>query len=120
MNLIGFNSAVIREKPDGPRDLNKVIKREHHPVSTVDDITLRLCGATLFSKCEDAQGYWKFPLAKESQALMTFNMQKGRHKFFRMPFVLRMPQDIFQRKIDQTYDKYQSAAEFADIYTSVW
>ena len=40
------NSLVIREKPNGrlricldPKDFNKAIKREHHPVPTLDDIT---------------------------------------------------------------------------------
>ena len=45
-----INSFVIREKPAGrlyiyldPKDLNKVIKKEHHPVPTVDVITPRVC-----------------------------------------------------------------------------
>ena len=40
------NELVIREKPNGslricldPKDLNKAIKQEHHPVPTLDDIT---------------------------------------------------------------------------------
>jgi hypothetical protein len=39
------SSLVIAEKPDGqirlcldPRDLNKAIKRHHHPMSIVDEI----------------------------------------------------------------------------------
>ena len=50
------NSLVVREKPNGslricldPKDLNKAIKREHYPVPTVDMVTNRLQGATLFS-----------------------------------------------------------------------
>ena len=45
------NSLVIREKPNcsvriclDPKDLNKAIKQEHHPVPTLDDITPRLYG----------------------------------------------------------------------------
>ena len=73
------NSLLSREKPNGslcicinPKNLNKTIKREHHPVPTVDDITPRLCGTTLFFKLDAAQSYWNVPLAKESQALTQF------------------------------------------------
>ena len=60
----GSNALVICKKPNGrlrtcldPTDLNKVIKREQHPVPTVDDITPILCGSTLFSKPDAKQGY---------------------------------------------------------------
>ena len=49
------NSLVVREKPNGslrvcldPKDLNKAIKREHYPVPTVDMVTTKLHGSTLF------------------------------------------------------------------------
>ena len=49
------NSLVVREKPNGslrvcldPKDLNKTIKREHYPVPTVDMVTTKLHGSTLF------------------------------------------------------------------------
>ena len=51
------NGLVTHKKPNGrlgtcldPKDLNKVIKREHHPVPIVDSITPKLCGSILFSK----------------------------------------------------------------------
>ena len=87
---------------------------EYQPVPTVDDITLRLCGATHFPKLDAAQGYLIVPLVKESQALTTFNTHKGRHKFLRMPNGLRMSQDIFKRKTDQAYENCRGAAGIAD------
>ena len=48
------NSLVIREKENGrlrlcfdPKDLNKTIKREHHPIPTQEEITPELAGAKL-------------------------------------------------------------------------
>ena len=59
------NALVIHEKPNGrlrtcldPKDLSKVIKREHYSVPTVDDITPKLCGSTLLFKLDVRQGYW--------------------------------------------------------------
>ena len=87
------NLLVIREKPDGrlhisldPSDLNKVIKREHHPVPTVHDITPRLHRShtilqtgycIVLLECSTYQGI---------TSLEMFNMHKGRYKFLRMPF----------------------------------
>ena len=56
------NSLVIREKENGrlrlcldPRDLNKAIKREHHLIPTLEEITPKLAGAKLFSKLDARQ-----------------------------------------------------------------
>ena len=70
------NSLVIREKPNGslricldPKDLNKAIKREHYPVPTVDMVTNRLQGATLFSHLDGKSAYWNVELDEESSKL---------------------------------------------------
>ena len=49
------NSLVVRKKQNGSlrvcldlRDLNKAIKKEHYPVPTVESVTTRLHGSTLF------------------------------------------------------------------------
>ena len=50
------NSLVIREKENGrlrlcldPKDLNKAIKREHHPIPTLEEITPRFSGASFLA-----------------------------------------------------------------------
>ena len=61
----GIKALVIHKKPNGrlrtcldPRDLNKVIKREHHPFPTVDNIMPKLYRFTLFSKLDAKHGHW--------------------------------------------------------------
>ena len=51
-----------------------------------------------FSKLDAAQSNRNVPLAKESQALITFNTHKIRSKFLRKPFSLRMSKRHFQKK----------------------
>ena len=116
-----FNTLVICKKSNGrlrtcldPEDLNKVIKTEHHPVPIVDDITPKLHGSTLFSKCNIKQGYWNVKQDEKSSYVTTFNTQRGRYRFLRMPFGLRMWQDIFQKKTDETYEKCSIAVRIAD------
>ena len=90
------------------------MKRENHSVPTVDSITPKLCGSTPFSKFDAKQGYWNIKLDGESSYLTTFNTHRGRYRFLRMPFGLRMSQDIFQKKIDETYEKCRGAVGIAD------
>ena len=95
------NSLVIREKGNGwlrlcldPKDLNKVIKREHHPIPSLEEITPKLEGAKLLSKPDAHNGYWNVKLEEESSYLTTFNTPFGWYRFLRMLFGLQMSQDI--------------------------
>ena len=118
------NSLVIREKENGPlclcldpKDLNKTIKREHHPIPTLEEITPKLAGAKLFSKLDARNGYWNVKLDEESLYLTTFNTPFGQYRFLRMPFGLRTSQDIFQFKIDEKYHDFLGAIRIADDVT---
>ena len=119
------NSLVIREKENGrlclcldPKDLNKAIRREHHPIPTLEEITPKLAGAKLFRKLDGRNGgYWNVKLDEESSKRTIFNTPFGRYRFLRMPFGLRMNQDIFQFKIDETYRDCQGATGIADDVT---
>ena len=94
--------------------MNKAIKREHHPIPTLEEITPKLAGAKLFSKLDARNGYWNVKLDEESSYLTIFNTPFGRYRFLRMSFGLRMSQDIFQFKIDETYRDCQGAIGIAD------
>lgn len=106
------NSMVAAEKPRtgelrvclDPKDLNKVIKRPHYPLPTLEDITSKLAGACYFSVMDARSGYWAIKLTEESSKLTTFNTVFGRYRFLRLPFGLKSSQDEFQRKVDETYE----------------
>ena len=97
-----------------PKYLNEAIKREHHPIPTLEQITPKLCGSTLFSKLDAEQGYWNVKLDAASTLMPTFHTPFGRYKFLRRPFGLRMSQDLFQQKIDQTYENCNVPVGIAD------
>ncbi|CAB3991427.1 transposon Tf2-1 poly [Paramuricea clavata] len=110
------NSIVIREKPNGrlrlcldPKDLNEAIMRDHYPTPTLEEITPY--------KIDARNGYWNVKLDDESSYLTTFNTPNGRYRFLRMPFGLRMSQDVFQFKIDETYRNCPGATGIADDIT---
>ena len=87
-----------------PKYLNEAIKREYHPIPTLEQITPKLCGFTLFSKLDAKQRYWNVKLDAASSFMTNFYTPFGRYKFLRMPFGLRMSQDFFQRKVYPTYE----------------
>ncbi|GFO17503.1 polyprotein [Plakobranchus ocellatus] len=103
---------VIVEKQDSkdirlcldPRNLNKAIKREHHPLPTNEEITTRLTGAKEFSKLEANSGYWQIPLDEDSQLLTTFNTPQGRYCFTRMPFGITSAQEVFHKRIHEAFE----------------
>ena len=97
-----------------PKDLNAAIQREHHVTPTLEEILPKLTGATVFSLVDAKCGYWNVVLDKESSYLTTFNSSFGRYRFNRMPFGLKMSQDIFQTKIDQTFEGCEGVAGIAD------
>ena len=87
------NSLVIVEKPNGdlrlcldPRELNKVLKREHFQLPTFEEISTRIAGAEYYTKLDANKGYWQIQLSEESSFLTTMNTPYGRYRFTRMPY----------------------------------
>ena len=120
------NSMVVVEKPAGglricldPRDLNKAIQREHYQLPTFDEISSRLTGSTLFSKLDANKGYWQIPLDEDSMKLTTFNTPFGRYQFTRLPYGIHSAQEVFHKRISQTFeDMGQIETDIDDIL--VW
>ncbi|KAK7912921.1 hypothetical protein WMY93_013132 [Mugilogobius chulae] len=116
------NGLVVAEKRNtgrlrvclDPRDLNKAIKRPYYPLPTLDDITPKLAGAQYFSVLDARSGYWNIQLTHESSLLTTFNTIFGRYRFLRLPFGIISAQDIFQRKIDETYSGLNGVVAIVD------
>ena len=119
MNSIVVN---IKDTPSGkkirlcldPKDLNKNIRREHYHTRTFDEILPKLFGKKYFSVLDTKKGYWHVELDEDSSLLTTFNTPFGRFKFNRMPFGLLMSQDVFQPKLDATYQGIPNVTGIAD------
>ncbi|KAK2710644.1 hypothetical protein QYM36_011985 [Artemia franciscana] len=102
---------VMVEKKDGPIrqcidpvDLNKSIKRLHYPIPTLDDVTLKLHGAKVFTKLDAQSGYWSILLSDNSSYLMTFSTIYGRYHFKQMPFGIISAQDEFQQQMEDAFE----------------
>jgi len=115
------NSFVCTTKPRAglrlcldPKDLSKAIKRPHHVNPTLDDILPKLNGTKHFSIIDARSGYWNIKLDEASSYYTTFNTPFGRYRFLRLPFGLICVQDVFQRKVDQTFGDIPGVTGIAD------
>ena len=83
-----------------PKDLNKAIIHENHKAPTLEEIAHVLMGATKFSKVNGNKAFFGMHLTEEASLLMMFNTHLRRYRFLRVPFGLKMSQDIFQMRMD--------------------
>ena len=105
------NSIVLVKKGDGSRricldpvDLNRWIKRPHHPVPLFEDIAAKCEGARKFFKVDARSGYWSMVLDDESSELTTFNTVFGRYCWKRYPFGLVSAQDEYEKKMEEAFE----------------
>ena len=94
---------VVAPKKDGGvricvdmRMANRAIKREQHPIPTMDDLAHILNGATVFSKLDLRSGYHQLTLAPESRYITTFATHKGLWRYNRLNFSTSSASEIFQ------------------------
>ena len=101
-----------------PRDLNKALKRPHHPMRTVEDVASRMPNATVFSTLDARSGFWQIKLDHESSLLTTFSTPFGRFRFLRIPFRITSASEVFQRAMEELFAGYPYAIIVDDLL--VW
>ena len=108
---MGFEPRYCEKKTNGqirvcldPKDLNKVLRRSHHPTPTVEDILPELTRAKVFSTVDTKNGFWHVELDDDSSRLTTFNSPFGRFFWSRLPFGLCSAPEEFQRRLNHALD----------------
>ena len=81
------------------KPLNESVKRQPHPLPTVESILSQLSGAKIFSKLDANSGFWQIPLSPESRPLTTFLTPFGRYHFNKLPFGLSSAPELFQKRM---------------------
>ena len=116
-----MNSCVYFTKLNGklrlcldPKDLNKTITIPHHYTPMLDDVLPKLNGAQFFTILDARSGYWNITLDEESSYHTTFNTPYGRHRFRRLPFGLNCAQDVFQKKVHETFSDIPGVIGISD------
>ena len=107
------NSATYPVKPSGDvrpcldcMPLNKAIIRENHTPPTVEEIAHELAGGRYFMKGNAYKAFLHMHLSKKSRELTIFGTKThGRLRYKRMPFGMKMSQDVFQIQMDQILEQ---------------
>ena len=126
------NSYVIVEKDTGnahapnhtikkklricldPRDLNEALEREPYHTRSVDEITAKLQGMTVFTIVDFRKGYWMVVLHPDSRKLTCMALPFGRFQWTRLPMGTVVAQDIFQSKLDAIFIGMNGITGIAD------
>ena len=127
-----INSYVIMEKDTGshhspnhtikkklricldPRDLNEALEREPYRTHSVDGITAKLQGVTVFTTGDFKKGYWMVVLHPESRKLTCMALPFGRFQWTRLPMGTVVTQDIFQSKLYSIFIGMEGVTGIAD------
>ena len=126
------NSYVIVEKDTGnvhapnhavkkklricldPRDLNEALEREPYHTRSVDEITAKLQGMTVFTIVDFKKGYWMVVLHPDSRKLTCMALPFDRFQWTRLPMGTVVAQDIFQSKLDAIFVGMKGVTGIAD------
>ena len=126
------NSYVIVEKDTGnhhspnhtvkkklricldPRDLNEALEREPYHTRSVDEITAKLQGMTVFTIADFEKGYWMVVLHPDSRKLTCMALPFGRFQWAHLPMGTVVAQDIFQSKLDAIFIGMEGVTGIAD------
>ena len=96
------------------KDLNKAIRREHYPISTVEEVVTAFPHAAMFSVLDAKSGFWQLRLDYESSLLTTFNMPFGRYRWLTLPFEIKCASESFQRAMDSLLEGIDGAKAIMD------
>ena len=126
------NSYVIVEKDTGnhhspnhtvkkklricldPRDLNEALERELYHTRSVDEITAKLQGMTVFTIVDFKKGYWMVVLHPDSRKVTCMALPFGRFQWTCLPMGTVVAQDIFQSKLDAIFIGMEGVTGIAD------
>ena len=97
-----------------PQKLNKALKRCPHKVPTLEELNLQFAGLTVFSKLDAKAGYWSVHLDPDSQLITTFRTPFGRYCWTRLPFGLRVSEDVFQVRMNEILEDLPSVVAITD------
>ncbi|GKD00572.1 putative reverse transcriptase domain-containing protein, partial [Tanacetum coccineum] len=88
------------------RELNKLIVKNHYPLSRIDDLFDQLQGSIIYSKIDLRLGYHHLRVREQDIPKMTFRTQYGHYEFQVMPFGLTNAHAVFMDLMNRVCKPY--------------
>ena len=117
------SGLVLAPKPRNPNEIrvcgdyrqaNTAIKREKHPIPTVDEMMESMSGAVKYSKIDLKAGYHQIPLEKSSRFITTFITHRRLFRYKRLPFGINSASEVFQHAIANAIRGIEGVRDIAD------
>ncbi|GFO01889.1 transposon ty3-g Gag-Pol polyprotein, partial [Plakobranchus ocellatus] len=96
------------------REANKAIKRERHPMPTIEDMINDLNCSTVFSRIDLQQAFYQLELNEESRFITTFSTHVGLRQFKRLMFGVNAAPEIFQHALGEVLRDIPGVTHFID------
>ena len=98
------------------RKLNRITKRDNHPLPRIDDILDQLQGSKWFSTIDLASEYWQVEVEEADKEKTAFITNQGLYEFNVMPFGLCNAPATFQRLMHEVLGEliYNKAPVYLD------
>ena len=96
------------------RKPNQAIQRIRHLIPTVDDVNLKLTGATVFSKLDMSQAYHQLELHEDSRYITTFSTHIGLFRYKRLNYGTNAAAEIFQNALQTALEGIPGVCNIAD------
>ena len=80
----------------------------------MDDILPKLAGAKKFSTEDSTKSFFNLSLTKEASLLTTFGTMYGCYYYLRVPMDASLSSDVYQFKIDKTFEDISQCVGIAD------
>lgn len=96
------------------RQANNAIKRERHPIPTVDKILYNMNESEVFSKLDLKYGFHQIELDEASREITTFVTHKGLFRYKRLMFGICSAPEKYQQVISQVFHDFEGIQNISD------
>ena len=115
------SNIVTAKKRDGGlrlrvnlSDVHKAVIPDTYPLPTMDELTERIAGSTVFSKVDLLWGYLQLELAEDRRYFTSFVTHEGVYRFRTLPFGLASGSSAFHQVIRKILDGLEGCASILD------
>ena len=84
------------------RRANLAVKRERHPIPTIEELFQEMNQSKIFSKLDVKWAYHQIELDPESRDITTFVTHEGLFRYKRLMFGVSCAPEMYQRTMQQT------------------